>query len=430
MKYSKENKDLFLFKLFSVNSVGVIIRSFLGLLSQKLIAIYLGPEGIAYIGNLRNALSVFSLGATAGVDQGVLKYQSELNDNPEELKKLYSTSLAFILVGSVTISLLLLFGSSFWSQYLFKTPQFSYLFIILGFTIPFAAIYNLCFAIISGQSNYVKATLISLITAGSVTILVIFLVFFCQLSGVLLAITLTPIIQLLVLFIFARKEIDLFRNLKIHFHRIITNNLLVFIVMSVVAVVFSNLVDIELRSYLITKLSVKEAGYWTSMLNLSNYYLSFMTGVYSLYVLPRYAKIKDIKTFLKEIMLIYKVILPIFVVLFIAIFLLRDFIIAILYTRDFLPMGVLFKWQLLGDMVKITSVILAYQLIAQKLWKLYILTEIISVLTLYVFGTYFIDRMGVQGITYAHFLRYIVYLIVVIVSILFANKNKIKNEVI
>ena len=93
-------------------------------------------------------------------------------------------------------------------------------------------------------------------------------------------------------------------------------------------------------------------------------------------------------------------------------------------------MAILFKWQLIGDMVKIMAVVIAYQFIAQKLWKLFILTEIISMLLLYVFAPYFVENMGVEGITFAHFLRYLVYLAIVIISIIFVYKKKVKNETI
>ena len=74
MKLLEKHKNLFLVKLFSFNSAGVALRSVLGLISQKLIAIYLGPDGVALVGNLKNALALFSLGSTAGIDQGVLKH--------------------------------------------------------------------------------------------------------------------------------------------------------------------------------------------------------------------------------------------------------------------------------------------------------------------------------------------------------------------
>lgn len=428
MKFLKEHKDLFLVKLFSFNSVGVILRSILGLISQKLIAVFLGPEGVALVGNLRNTLALFGLGATTGIDQGVLKYQSEFEEEPSVLKKLYITSAAYALLGSIIVFLILFFGATFWSNYLFKTPKFDYLFIILSFTMPFTALYNLSFAVINGKSNYKKATIVSFVTYTLVTLLIIILVIFYQLSGALLAVTLTPITQLLTLFLFVRKEMNLFLNKKIRFDKLFKNKLFVFIIMAIAAVVLSNIVELQLRNYLIKKLSATEAGYWTSMMSLSNYYLSFMTGVYSLYVLPKYAKIKSLQAFKLELIKIYKFVIPVFCCLFLGVFIFRMFIIKILYTTEFLPMEQLFKWQLFGDLIKIIAVVLAYQFIAQKKWKLFIITEAVSYMLLYIFGVYFINKMGVEGIVFAHFLRYVIYLIIIIFTVKYSFRTNNKLD--
>jgi len=425
VKFFKENKDLFLIKLFSVNSIGVVLRSILGLISQKLIAIYLGPNGMALLGNLKNALALFGLVSTTGIDQGVLKYQSEFENKPEVLNKLYSTSAAYALVGSVAVFCGLFFAADYFSLYLFNSTKYAYLFIILSFTMPFMAFFNLCFAVVNGKSNYKKATLISFTSYTLITAVVISLVLIYGLSGALLAITLTPIAHIVALFIFAKKEILLFFKVKIKFHSFFKDKLYQYIIMAIAAVVLSNIVDLQLRNYLIQKLSVAEAGYWTSMTSLSNYYLSFLTGVYSLYVLPKYAKINSLKGFKVELLQIYKVIVPIFAMMFLGIYFFRVFIIQMLFTDDFLPMQNLFKWQLLGDLVKIVSVVIAYQFIAKKMWKLYILTEAISYIILYIFGVYFVNLMGVEGIVFAHFLRYIIYLLMVLLLIPSIFKKKI-----
>ncbi|WP_445957204.1 O-antigen translocase [Yeosuana sp.] len=427
MDLFKKNKDLFLVKLFSVNSIGVISRSVLGFVSQKIVAVYLGPNGIALLGNLRNALNLFGFVSTIGIDQGVLKYQSEFEDKPNELKKLYESSLAYSIIGSIVIFLVLFFGATYWSNYLFKTPEYNYLFVILAFTLPFTALYNLCFAIINGKSNYKKATLISFTAYAIVTLFIVALVICCDLSGALLAVVLTPIAQIITLMIFARSEMYLFYGLKIKFHKFYKNNLFVFIVMSFSAVVLGNVVELQLRNHIIKKLSIQEAGYWTSMLSLSNYYLSFMTGVYSLYILPKYAKMTSLKVFKKELVSIYKIIIPIFALMFMGIYVFREIIIQLLYSKEFLPMQSLFKWQLIGDLVKIIAAVMAYQFIAQKSWKLFIITEMISYALLYIFGVYFVDKMGIEGIVLAHFLRYVVYLIVIIflVQYIFKMHNTI-----
>lgn len=425
MKLLKENKNLFLIKLFSVNSVGVILRSVLGLISQKLIAVYLGPNGVALLGNLKNALALLGLVSTTGIDQGVLKYQSEFETKPEILKKLYSTSMAYALVGSLIVFCGLFFYAEDFSLYLFNSAAYAYLFIILAFTMPFMAFFNLCFAVVNGKSNYKKATLISFTSYTLITAVVIALVLIYELPGALLAITLTPIAQVVALFIFAKKDVLLFLKVKIKFHPFFKDKLYQYIIMAIAAVVLSNIVDLQLRNYLIKKLSVMEAGYWTSMTSLSNYYLSFLTGVYSLYVLPKYAKINSLKGFKNELFQIYKIIVPIFIIMFLGIYFFRVFIIQLLFTDDFLPMQHLFKWQLLGDLVKIVSVVIAYQFIAKKMWKIYILTEAVSCIILYIFGVYFVKKMGVEGIVFAHFLRYIMYLIFVILLSPSVFKKKI-----
>ena len=425
MNFFKEHKNLFFLKLFSVNSIGVLLRSVLGLVSQKLLAIYVGPEGIALVGNLRNALNIISLGSTSGIDQGLLTNQSKLENEPEKLKKLYSTSLTYSIIGSSIVGLVLLFGANFWSQYLFNTTRFNFLFIILGMTVPFTAIYNLCIAVINGKSDYKKATFMTFSINTVVTLLVICFVVNFGLSGALLALVVTPLVQFGALFVLARKEIKLFKAIKLYFDKAFQNELLIFIVMSFVAVVLSNVVDIQLRNHLISKLSIKEAGYWTSMMSLSNFYLAFMAGVYSLYILPKYAKIDSLNVFVHELKQIYKFVIPLFGILFVGLYLFREILIQLLFTKEFIPMQSLFKWQLIGDMIKIIAVIIGYQFIAQKLWRLFIITELVSFIVWYILGIYFIGKMGVEGIVFAHFLRYIVYLATVVISIYGYYKIKI-----
>jgi PST family polysaccharide transporter len=148
-----------------------------------------------------------------------------------------------------------------------------------------------------------------------------------------------------------------------------------------------------------------------------------MTGVYSLYVLPKYAKIKSLNTFKLELVKIYKFVIPVFCLLFLGVFVFRIFIIKLLYSDEFLPMAQLFKWQLFGDLIKIIAVVLAYQFIAQKKWKLFIITEAVSYLLLYIFGIYFVNKMGVEGIVFAHFLRYVIYLIIIIFTVKYSFKT-------
>lgn len=92
-----------------------------------------------------------------------------------------------------------------------------------------------------------------------------------------------------------------------------------------------------------------------------------------------------------------------------AVYFLRTFFVALFLTQEFNGVQELFSWQLLGDFVKVLSIVIAYQFIAKKMYLHYILTEIILVITLYLTSIYFVDMYGVKGANIAHFVTYLLY---------------------
>ena len=107
-------------------------------------------------------------------------------------------------------------------------------------------------------------------------------------------------------------------------------------------------------------------------------------------------------------------------------YILRDFIIDFLFTDDFKPMSELFFWQLLGNVFKIASWLIAFLMLAKAMTKIYIITEIIFGLSLY-FGTIILtNKVGLIGATIAYCLNYFMYFIVMIIifrKTLFVKKN-------
>ncbi|MCV5682737.1 O-antigen flippase, partial [Escherichia coli] len=71
----------------------------------------------------------------------------------------------------------------------------------------------------------------------------------------------------------------------------------------------------------------------------------------------------------KEILQGYKILLPIVIVCGLIIYLLRDFIIYLLFSDSFTPMKPLFTWQIIGDVFKIASWLLAYVMLAKAMTR-------------------------------------------------------------
>jgi PST family polysaccharide transporter len=148
------------------------------------------------------------------------------------------------------------------------------------------------------------------------------------------------------------------------------------------------------------------------MNRMSSYYFLFITSILGLYFLPKLAIAKDKSETKKLFWSYYKGIMPIFLVGLLLIFMLKEYIIGLVFTKDFLPIAKLFFWQLIGDALKAASYVLGFQFYAKKLTKAFIISEICSLVVLYGSSLYFMNLFQLEGIVMAYAFTYLVYLIV------------------
>ena len=141
----------------------------------------------------------------------------------------------------------------------------------------------------------------------------------------------------------------------------------------------------------------------------------FVTSAMGLSVLPRLSKINNLSRFKREVLIFYKTLVPVLLIGLVIIYLLKSLIVSIIFTDEFKPVEGLFLWQLLGDFIRVLSVIIAYHFLAKKMFWHYILTELFLVTILYITSVYFIDIYdGVKGAVVAHFVSYFMYFGIII----------------
>ena len=75
----------------------------------------------------------------------------------------------------------------------------------------------------------------------------------------------------------------------------------------------------------------------------------------------------------------------------------------------------LFLWQLIGDVLKATSLIFGTLLIAKKQTKVFIITEIISLSIMYFSSNWMLHAIGINGIVQAYAFTYLIYLVVLVI---------------
>lgn len=414
MKLPKFIGENLLLKMTSLNAVVVGVRLIISLFIQRLLAELVGEAGIAKIGQLRNVMAMLMSISTLGVFNGIVKYVSEFREDQKELQKLFSTTFVFVLIGTFLATVLLFFGASLFSNWIFGNNNFVFLFKILSVVVPCISVHRVFNGVVNGLSAYKKFVKIELFGYLLASSLLVYCLYNYDLNGVLIAIAVTPVIQLgILVYIFGSVLKEYLHFKEISFKIPYAKQLLAFTLMSIVSTILLNYIEIDIRNMIKNKITENDSGYWTAMTNISKNYMVFSGSLFTLYVIPRFSNITSGKIFKKEVFHIYKTLLPIFGLGMIVIYIFRDYVIDLVYP-NFLGMEPLFKWQLLGDFVRLGSLVIAHQFLAKKMVRSFIFTEFLSIALFYVLSKYFIVDYGAEGVVMAHFIRYIIYFIVVL----------------
>ncbi|MGP1930747.1 MAG: lipid III flippase WzxE [Arsenophonus sp. ET-YP4-MAG3] len=391
-------------------AISILIKIGTGLIIIKLLAISFGPIGVGQIGNFRQLIIILGILSGAGIYNGVTKYVAEYHQIPTKLSALLGTSSSIILGFSTILAIIFLFFSSFISFTLFGHIQYKMVICALGLIQIVIAYANYFLAILKGFRD-AKSNALS-ISIGSLIGIIIYYFFFklSDYKGFLIILTLIPALIIVPSGVFILRYKKLYLSyFKPCWNIAIVYNLTKFTLMTLITLVTLPIAYIIIRNLLINQYGWNEVGIWQGISNISDIYLQFITISFNVYLLPTLAKLKHEDKISVEIFKTLKLVLPIIIIVSIIIWLLRDFIILLIFSDKFILMRNLFAWQLIGDVLKISSYIFGYLVIAKGALHFYILMEVIQFILLIGFAYYLIPTSGALGASKAYMTTYIIY---------------------
>lgn len=402
-----------LIKTSLLNGIAVFIKMLTLLGINKLLAIYVGPAGYAALGQFQNAVQIITTFASGAINTGVIKYTAEYNGNEEKQRIVWRTAGTISLFGSVFTGLLVVLFSKALADWFLKDESYSGVFVWFGITLVLFTFNSLLLAILNGKKEiefYVIANISgSLFALGVTGVLSITY----GLYGALVSLAIYQSLSFFVtLSISTRASWFKLTDLIGQIDGQTTKNLAKYGAMALTSAACIPVTHILIRNHLGEVLGWEYAGYWEAIWRMSAAYLALVTTTLSVYYLPRLSELSDSSEIEKEILQGYKIILPIAAMCGVIVYLLRDFIITLLFTADFNKMEVLFGWQMIGDTLKIGSWVLAYLMLSKSMVKLFILTEIVFAVISYLLTIYLIDIMGFKGVAASHAITYFLYWIV------------------
>jgi polysaccharide transporter, PST family len=377
----------------------------------KLVAWFAGPEGVGKLGQFMSLMSLLAVLAGGGISAGIVKYVAEYRRDPQRLERLLAAALWYALCASVVMGCLALVFSRQLALWLLDDPRYAGLIRVLAVAQLGIALVNYILAVINGFMDVRRLALIQVLGSLLSSVLVLWLARWLHLYGALLALIVGQLAWLAIgLPVWRRSPYFQRSMLRLRFDREMTLRLATFSVMTLSSALLSPLVNIAVRDHLAQQLGWQQVGYWQAVSKVSDAYLLFLTAAINIYYLPKLASIQARAALAAELRNAYRYVLPVVIVLAATVYVLREWVTRLLFSADFAPANALYAPQLLGDVVKIASFILAYVMLAKAMTRLFVISECVFaasyLLLVYVFTAHF----GLVGAMYAFAANYLAYL--------------------
>lgn len=405
--------NIFKVSFYSALSQGTSIL--VGIVAVKILAVKIGPEGVALQSQFLNSTLFFYILSTGAVNTGALKYLSEYFEDKAKQLLVIRTSLTITIICSVIFgSLLVLFAAPLAERALMNN-SFKGAYLLYGLFLPITALNFIMTSILNGLREIKFFTSVNIFTSITNLIFLILFSTYYNLYGILIYVNFANIVIFIIHLIFLKKyKWFAFSELKPMFDPDLLKKLFKFSLMSIFAACIAPIAQIIIRNKLINEYGLFRAGEWQTVVRVSDFYLNFVISVLSVYLLPKLSSLSDTALIKKEILKTAKLVYPVVILLAFGIWLSRDLIIQILLTEKFRGIKELFNFQLLGDVFKIGGWGLSMILWSKAQTKRYLLVDSISLLIYLGVSILCINYFGVIGATIGFCISYLIYMLTMI----------------
>lgn len=413
-----------LIKVLSLNSVSVGVSFVLGLLSSKIISVFLGPSGMALMGSFRNFTAMIKSIATLGMNTSVVKLIVENKEAKEEVSIIYSTFFGVFLGLAIVLGVSVALCATWISNLIFFTNSYTTPIQFFGLLLPLIVVNVFWTSIYNAFEKFKHIISIQIISNLIIFATTAYLVWQNNIQGGLLSVAVGEVIMFFVTYLFIRKT---FNNFKFDYHQIefkkYLSDMQRFSIMALLSAVLVPLTLILIRDNIVSVHSIQEAGIWDGVNRLSSFYmLIFNTGL-SMYYMPKLASLKTDSEFKLELKSYFKTLVPLFIGMILVIFMLKSYIIQLAFTEEFNKIDSILVWQLLGDFFRIMTLAFGFQILVKSMLKKYFIIEFVFNSSFLILAYLWIPSRSSEGVVQAYLAANVLSFLI----ILFMFRKLVKN---
>lgn len=405
-----------LFKSSFWMGLSTAIKALMTYVMWKIIAVRVGPAGIAIIEQFQNFIQLSRVAVPAGINEGVIKYGSEYRDDSFKKSGILTNALFINFIIFLISFFALIFFSHQFSEMLFQSDAYSREIILVAFGVILFIANSFCLSMLNAEME-IKKYFVSTVSATILNFaLTTFLVIKLGLSGALVGFALNQtVICFLSIYLVIKSRwfrFQLFFS-KINFSYI--RKLVRYSFIPYSSALLVPVAYILTTKYVVSMLTWTDAGYWQALMRLSTAYLTVMAMIFGFYFIPKFSSLKTQVELKKEVIKSHYAIVPLIFLCASLVFIFKKQILTVMYSTAFLPALPLFKYQLLGDVARACTWLLKNILVARALVKASIIFEVIFTISYVVLTILFVHFYGLIGTAIAFAINYIAYWIAMIV---------------
>lgn len=406
---NSKNEYKSILKITSIFGYVQIVTLINGVIRSKLVASWLGTQGVGILGLVTSTLALIVAITNIGLPVSIVKYLAKGAEDEKIANKIKIVKFSLWITGFLGAVLTLIFDKSI-SFITFNSYEFTWAFQLISISVLLRQLFVGFSSILQSLHLFKKLANVNLIANSLGLLVAVPIYYFYKIDGIFYNILIMTVIEVLVIFI-------AFRKIK---HKPVQNNSLEYkkevkpLLTSGLTFSFTGIITL-LALYLIqifiTKEgSFQEVGIYTASYTILNSYVGIVFQVMSYEYYPRLMMFKDdiLETNLnvnKQLYLGLLIVMPILLLVILS----SNFIINILYNSSFFQSSIFIIIASIGILFKVFSWTIGYVIITKASNRLIIQNSVfynILFVLFHILGYYF---YGVIGMAFAFSIYYFVH---------------------
>ena len=398
------------YRALGLSGLHTLCRLVLSFITIKFTAIYLGPAGIALVAQLGNFISMCHGILGGGIGTATARLYPAFQGDRAGRKRFLATAWRLASIFAVISILTIALASGPIAQWLLTSDEHRVAVMLGGVAAGCLVLDTVIISAINGAGELGRVVLSSLIASVVGFAVYVPASVLWGIPGGLIGYAISQSVALPISLAVLRWSRSVApQDFRGDFDRTQAQRILGFVPMLIAHSTMSPLGLILIRDMVAAHLGLEMAGLWQATWRISEIYLGVVMASLSLYFLPRLGEVAGTPALRGEILRTFAQAVGITAAVALSLFLLRDWVVRIVFTEEFLPVRDLMPFQLLGDVLRMAAWTFGFVLVALVRSRWYIALEILMPAIFFGGALLLVPRFGAQGVTWAYCLAGLVH---------------------